>query len=678
MFTFLGDNGWRYNVSGRPVFDPFTGLFFYIGLVVCLWRAFRRGAGATQRPSYAILILWLGAMLTPNAVLEANPSFLRAAGGIVPTYLIVAIGLDYVYTWIVQKWPNLKRRWLPSVVVIGLSLTLADSWHSYFNIWKNNPTVRWVYQADLAMIGRYLNEHPPHADTRIFIGDIYVVDLAPQTFIYYSHHHTDWFDPTNSFVWSDTTGTTETWYFVPASIALPSEALRQLSSSKQISRITYPDGELAFTLYHVAPGQINWSPQYSTDLDFVNGPNLIGYDISNTFYRGDTSTMTLHWQIPANQQRLPNQLTWAQVQLEDERGHTWGKYDSLMGYPQASWSSHDRFIQILNLKIPSGMPPGPAYLHFDLHDDDGQSYTIVENWPNQAGPFAVRSHPQASFELKPNALVFDNTLALQDYAFSGLLVPGLPINISLDWAVSSPPTVDYRLQLQLILPGEPEPYLTQTFELWPGVYPPSQWQAGEQVTTFHRLETPLDIPTDTDPELRIQLLNPVTALPLPVTQGSNKLADMTLQLRDHLFEHPPISHPLYAQFGSSIQLLGYDIDTSNSRPNGDIRLTLYWQAKDTPPDAYTVFNHVVDENGQLRWQFDSPPAGDAWLTSTWLPGEIVIDQRVIPIGSDAASGRYALIIGLYTYSDGQRLPVHVDGHPQANDQLILTEIGIGP
>jgi len=349
-----------------------------------------------------------------------------------------------------------------------------------------------------------------------------------------------------------------------------------------------------------------------------------------------------------------------------------------MGYPQASWSSHDRFIQVLKLKIPSGMPPGPAYLRFDLHDNDGQPYNIVENWPNQAGPFVVRSHPQASFELEPNTLVFDNTLALQDYAFSALLVPGLPINISLDWAVSSPPTIDYRLQLQLILPGEPEPYLTQTFELWPGIYPPSQWQAGEQVTTFHRLKTPLDIPTDADPELRIQLLNPETSLPLPVTQGSNKLADMTLQLRDHLFEHPPISHPFHAQFGSSIQLLGYDIDTSNSRPNGDVRLTLYWQAKDTPPDAYTVFSHVVDENGQLRWQLDSPPVGDAWLTSTWLPGEIVIDQRVIPIGSDAANGRYALIIGLYTHSDGQRLPVYVDGHPLANDQLVLTEVVIGP
>ena len=92
--------------------------------------------GVGQQPPHALLILWLAAMLTPNIVLRANPSFLRAAGGIVPAYLITAIGLDGVYAWIVRRWPNQSHSWLSVLAVSGILLTLASSWHSYFDVWK--------------------------------------------------------------------------------------------------------------------------------------------------------------------------------------------------------------------------------------------------------------------------------------------------------------------------------------------------------------------------------------------------------------------------------------------------------------------------------------------------------------------------------------------------------------
>jgi 4-amino-4-deoxy-L-arabinose transferase-like glycosyltransferase len=49
MFTVEGDSGWRYNPSGRPVFDAATGVFFYLGLVVSLWRL--------RRPAYSLLLV---------------------------------------------------------------------------------------------------------------------------------------------------------------------------------------------------------------------------------------------------------------------------------------------------------------------------------------------------------------------------------------------------------------------------------------------------------------------------------------------------------------------------------------------------------------------------------------------------------------------------------------------
>jgi hypothetical protein len=111
---------------------------------------------------------------------------------------------------------------------------------------------------------------------------------------------------------------------------------------------------------------------------------------------------------------------------------------------------------------------------------------------------------------------------------------------------------------------------------------------------------------------------------------------------------------------------------------GELELTLYWQALDTPDEAYTVFNHLVDADRQIVTQFDSPPVGDAWLTSTWLPGEIVVDQRKISIPQNISEGSYSLIIGIYDSKDGRRLPITLNSESQLNDQLELDELIISP
>ncbi len=115
-----------------------------------------------------------------------------------------------------------------------------------------------------------------------------------------------------------------------------------------------------------------------------------------------------------------------------------------------------------------------------------------------------------------------------------------------------------------------------------------------------------------------------------------------------------------------------------SGQSGELNLTLYWQAIETPEVSYTVFNHVVDQVGQIQGQLDSPPVSEAWLTSTWLPGEIIVERRTIPIRPGAATGLHALIIGLYDSRDGSRLPVRTDGRLQPDDQLVLSEISINP
>jgi hypothetical protein len=120
-------------------------------------------------------------------------------------------------------------------------------------------------------------------------------------------------------------------------------------------------------------------------------------------------------------------------------------------------------------------------------------------------------------------------------------------------------------------------------------------------------------------------------------------------------------NPLNLSFDNQITLLGFDLSRANNNPKSKIlpearkrNLKLYWRADTIPTSDYTVFIHLLDLQGNLVAQFDSPPAAGAYPTSLWNPGEIIADEHRL---GELPPGRYALQIGLYRLDTGRRLPV---------------------
>ncbi len=680
MFSFQGDPAARYHFDARPIFDPLTGAIFYVGLVATLWRAFRRQA-PDKRASYGLLLLWTAAMLAPNVIVGRNTSFLRGAGAIVPIYLMVAIGLDIVYGWLKRRWPRYGSVWrlaFAGLVAVGGLLTLINTWHSYFDLWVNDDEVRQVYHAGLARIGNYLAENPPPADTQLFVAYDYVAETTPQEFSYYSDESITWFDNASAFGWRPQVGTT--YYFITNQKPLAEPALDRLKGNAQSETVFYGNGDEAFTLYRLEEPDIEWQPMHAAHMAFADGPELVGFDMPDTLNRGERTPITLHWQIPEGRQGLANRLTYAQLFLEDERGNVWQQAETLLGYPEAGWRTGDRFVTFMDMEVPQGIPPGPVYLRFGMRDWQGESFAEISPGSesvSRSGPYLVRSRPVGEVTLAPDDIVFADQLALQDYGLSTLIAPGVPTDISLDWLALKQPADDYRVQLQVTDGLDGDPIYVQTEALWPGTYSPTSWLAGETVTSFHRLNVPIDLPAGDDLWLRVALLPSDHDGPLALSQGNSTLTELSVSRREHLFEMPDIAHTLDARFGDQIELLGYELDGSSAQPGDQLNVTLFWRAAETPSDGYTVFNHLVGEDGQIWGQFDGYPSGDAWYTAAWMPGEIVIDQRTIPIEADAPAGSYTLYVGLYTAGDGQRLPAYMAGERLEDDRLPLGDIIVG-
>jgi mannosyltransferase len=105
--------------------------------------------------------------------------------------------------------------------------------------------------------------------------------------------------------------------------------------------------------------------------------------------------------------------------------------------------------------------------------------------------------------------------------------------------------------------------------------------------------------------------------------------------------------PLDINFGDLIFLKGVRI-ANNKLVAGDIiQITLAWLTEEILEDRYKVFLHLVDEEGKIVAQQDNEPVGGMSPTTSWNPGEIVIDKHGVVIPEAILPGEYQLLLGLY-------------------------------
>jgi hypothetical protein len=138
---------------------------------------------------------------------------------------------------------------------------------------------------------------------------------------------------------------------------------------------------------------------------------------------------------------------------------------------------------------------------------------------------------------------------------------------------------------------------------------------------------------------------------------------------DLVVDDPRPEYEVGQSFGPELSLLGYDLSLEESTR---ARFTLYWQVNDRLKTDYTTFLHLRDAGNRTVAQKDQPPAAGGYPTSLWDPGEIVMDEIVLPL-EQLPPGQYTPVVGLYEFSSGMRLPLA--GLPA--DEIPLQPIEIG-
>jgi len=150
----------------------------------------------------------------------------------------------------------------------------------------------------------------------------------------------------------------------------------------------------------------------------------------------------------------------------------------------------------------------------------------------------------------------------------------------------------------------------------------------------------------------------------------------------HVLADVDIAHPHQVDFDDGVRLLGYDLETTTLKPGDSLALTLYWQARQPVEHRYKVFTHILGSShnpasGTPVWgQQDNEPVSGTRPTSTWQPGEVIVDGYVLTLDPQAPAGDYTLEIGLYDPATGQRLPVlDAEGNAVA-DHLVIGSLTV--
>jgi hypothetical protein len=601
--------------------------------------------------------------------------------GLLPfIYLLPALALVAFLDFIKKPAAdNVRKRWLPvrfpvttsAVILVFLLVLVLGGWtigRDYFREWSHRADLFYESDADLVAVSDYLAGQETAGDT-IYLAALH---YRHPTVAFLSDRYSEikWLPESRALVFP---ADGSALYIYPHNSPLPQWAMDILKPAAIIEGPLGPDGLPAYMVYEWPGGAGLDDLTQGANLieaNFDNTVTLLGYEVGSAA-GGESLPLTLYWRVD----QLPKTNILPFVHLEDGWGYRWGQVEAF-AYPAEQWEPGELIVQQVDIPLQAGIPPGSYRLKVGYFDPDtGRQLARLDEAGRYAGnslvidDVIVQSAPPPDSVQQP-LIILDQPavqgLTLAGYERGGQAVAaGEAFPLALWWLADEPLRA---MSIQLALVGEDGAgRLLLVTDPVHDSYPFNEWSPPQLVIDRQSLEIPLDFPPG-DYSVRVSLVSPEGEELFKLDLGS-----LTVEETDRLFTVPDIEEPLEARFGDEIQLLGYDLQTIESRQFG---LTLFWQALIEPAASYKVFIHVLDLDGVCCiWQNDDFPKQGQYPTDRWLAGEVVVDPYHIELPPGLPAGQYPVEIGLYIPQTGQRLQVIVPGRP-ANDALFLSPLEI--
>jgi hypothetical protein len=378
---------------------------------------------------------------------------------------------------------------------------------------------------------------------------------------------------------------------------------------------------------------------------------------------GDTLQLDFLWR--ALRGRLERYTISAS--LVDERGFKFAVRDAEPAdrmYPTWMWGEGEAVRDQLRMIVPPETPPGRYRLSLRVLRPDGRPLSVLGANGNPAGGQAdlvpielsrteipVRPRELKNVASRDRVRVNDDLeVVAADYGRAELR-PGETSDVTLIWHSLRDVKREYAVRLKLLGPNNADFGTAGPFPAAGELNPTDRWERDSYFRGQYRLAAAAGARPGTA-RLTIELLDPLSG---EVLASARAPADVKLLERPGGSAPDRLKSSADFAFGPSIRLVGYELKPDGPARAGEpLNVSLLWQAEREPGQAYTVFAQLLDADGKLVAQHDSPPASGRAPTSGWVAGLMTLDEHRIDLPKELKPGEYRLIVGLYDAS-GKRL-----------------------
>ncbi|MEM7536195.1 MAG: hypothetical protein AAF639_28690 [Chloroflexota bacterium] len=378
-----GDIDPRRNLPGAPALNIWFAIPFYLGLLLSLWRI--------RRPAYAILVIGLLGLLSPNLISEYAPHFHRVLGAAAPTALLCGLGLNAVWHWqsrtIRQELGDTgfvmghQHTGIVGVVLCLALLTLGGitSAQNYFTRWANQPALYYAFDVGLWDIGQWIAAQP--SNQPIYLtprqADHPTLEFAYRT--QGTHPGPTSFDGRHIFPVNMQPAQGSEYY-----ISVEHEDFRTRLLLPEVfpeadiaHELLDDDGNLYARIYRREAEQtLQRQPSTPHVVALGDGINLMGFDVQQVNFESKTVFyVQLHWSTTTQPQADWTVYTHLIRQVEDDGGQeVVAGHDSPPGagsLPTTHWQANWRVLDEYEIHLPAELEYGVYGLEVGLYKADG-------------------------------------------------------------------------------------------------------------------------------------------------------------------------------------------------------------------------------------------------------------------------------------------------------------------
>ena len=241
---------------------------------------------------------------------------------------------------------------------------------------------------------------------------------------------------------------------------------------------------------------------------------------------------------------------------------------------------------------------------------------------------------------------------------------GDEIELTACWSSEQAPELDYTFALSVV-DGDLNKYAERNTHTGLGNYPTSMWVANEPFCEIYRAPVTagqIDVPIMATVNISFYERESGNGWPATAPEGYKLdwIALDPVKIIPSEWAIPPEPpNQTQIRFAEGVMLNGYDIGVDDENGSDEqVHVRLWWRASGPLAANYVQFLHVINEQGELIAQVDTPPLTEngSYPTSFWGEGETIITQLVLNISATELAEQQ-LFVGMYHPADLSRLPL---------------------